>query len=584
MTARRRTAATAVPLLALSVLVVAPAGSLASAVTASGVTTTMPAAARGPVAAALARSGAVAPAGVLKPTELTSTDPSGVALFGSSVAVLGNTLVVGAKGRSGAGPDQGAVFVFTKPASGWSHAQQVAELYATDGAAEDELGFSVAMTADTIVATALYKKVGNNVDQGAIYVWNKPHAGWQSSGQNAELVAGDGGAGDQLDAIAMSENTIVAGAFSHKVSGHSNQGAAYVFTKPMTGWADTSTSLELQDPGGAAGDEFGLSVGILGNTVYVGSPGAVVTSGPQGAVYAYTSSDGSWSSAPSPDALVANNGAAGDELGVTLAISGRTLVTSAPERTVGSSALQGAVYVFEEPAAGWPVLQSQTAMLTQTDGQHAEQFGASVAVSGSTIVAGALQHVVDGVQTGVAYDFTEPAGGWADASEAANLVPTDGAASDLFGYRVAISSDAIFVGAEEHNTASQQGVVYAFGVPKPVITALGQSHRAWRAGRHAAVVNPKTHRSGGTTFSFRLNDPATVSLRFSRHVGATLKSRGALTFVAKAGATKVFFDGVISATRTLSPGRYTVTFTAKSSGGVSTTHKLGFTIDKAKHH
>jgi hypothetical protein len=546
--------------------------------------TTMPAAAVSAVSAALRTAQVVAPVGVLKPTELTSSDPSGVGLFGSSVAVLGDTLVVGAKGRTGAGVYQGAVFVFTKPASGWAHAQQVAELTATDGAAEDELGFSVAMTADTIVATAQNKKVGNNAAQGALYVWNKPSTGWRSSTQNAELLAGDGAAGDELDAVSMTENVIVAGAFSHKAGGHSNVGAAYVFTKPVGGWADTSTSLELTDPGGDTGDEFGLSVATLGQTVYVGAPGAVVSGavGSQGAVYVYTSSDGTWGSVPPEHALFANNGNGGDEFGAQLAVSGTTLVASAPDRAVGATNLQGAVYVFIEPDGGWPVFQAQQAMLTQTDGQKAEQFGSSLAVSGDTIVAGATQHVQAGTESGVAYDFTKPATGWADASEAANLIPGDGAKSDLFGYRVAIDSDAIFVGAEEHQEPTEQGAVYAYAVPRPTLSAVRQSRPAWRAGKRAAVINPKHHLAGGTRLSFRLNDPATVSLTFRRHVGKARKPRGVLSIAAKTGTTTIYFDGVVSPTRKLTPGRYSVALAAKSSGGTSSTATLVFTIDKPK--
>src|SRR5579884_2381082 len=84
--------------------------------------------------------------------ELTASDGAAGDLMGESVAVSGSTIVVGAPDHQvGANPQQGAVYVFTKPASGWANATQTAELTASDGAASDMLGFSVAISGQTIV-------------------------------------------------------------------------------------------------------------------------------------------------------------------------------------------------------------------------------------------------------------------------------------------------------------------------------------------------------------------------------------------------------------------------------------------------
>ena len=114
---------------------------------------------------------------------------------------------------------------------------QTAELTASDGGTLNEVGFSVAISGSTIVAGARYGTVKGNLRQGALYVFSKPSSGpWVNATQTAELTASDGAAEDYLGAsVAMSGSTIVAGAPDHEVSGQIYQGAVYVFAEPAGG-------------------------------------------------------------------------------------------------------------------------------------------------------------------------------------------------------------------------------------------------------------------------------------------------------------------------------------------------------------
>src|SRR5205807_1572235 len=86
--------------------------------------------------------------------------------------------------------------------------------------------------------------------------------------------------------------------------------------------------------------------------------------------------------------LTASDGGAGDEFGVSVAVSGDTVVAGADRATVGANPFQGAAYVFVKPATGW-ANATQTTKVTASDGAAADVFGLSVAVSGDTAVAGA---------------------------------------------------------------------------------------------------------------------------------------------------------------------------------------------------
>ena len=94
------------------------------------------------------------------------------------MAISGNTIVVGAGGTTVQGnPHQGAAYVFVQPANGWTNMTQTAELAASDGYVGDDFGASVAISGNTLVAGAPYASIGSNFQQGASYVFVEPSGG-----------------------------------------------------------------------------------------------------------------------------------------------------------------------------------------------------------------------------------------------------------------------------------------------------------------------------------------------------------------------------------------------------------------------
>ena len=166
--------------------------------------------------------------------QLSASDGATGDQFGGSVAISGNTIVVGAVlADSGLG----AAYVFTEPNAGWGDMTQVAELTASDGVAGDFFGDSVSISGNTIVVGADNASVGANGSQGAAYVFTEPAAGWTNMTQTAKLIAPNGQAdADFGAAVSISGNTIVVGADNPDQL--TAQGAAYVFTQPGTGWAN----------------------------------------------------------------------------------------------------------------------------------------------------------------------------------------------------------------------------------------------------------------------------------------------------------------------------------------------------------
>ena len=402
--------------------------------------------------------------------ELSASDGAESDYLGISVGVSGNTVVAGAEGHEVNGhSDQGAVYVFSKPASGWANATQTAELTASDGAGGDDLGRTVAISGSEIVAAAPLKQVGANARQGALYVYTEPAGGWANATQSAKLTASDGAAADYLGtSLAISSGTIVAGADADEVAGHIDQGAVYVYTEPAGGWANATQTAKLTSSDGAANDLLGTAVGVSGSTIVAGAAHHEVGSAAeQGAAYVYTEPTGGWVNATQTAELTASDGLAGDELADSVSISGSTIVAGAARHEVGSHPMQGAAYVFAEPSGGW-VNATQTAELTASDGAEGDYLGSSVAISGATILAGAPYRDVESQRyEGVLYEFSEPAGGWENGTQAAELSGADSAGDDYLGFASAISGSTIVGGALYHETHGHfgEGEAYVFQPP-----------------------------------------------------------------------------------------------------------------------
>ena len=322
-------------------------------------------------------------ADVTQTAKLMASDGKANDLFGDSVGISGNTVVGGALGASvGGNSSQGAAYVFVEPTTGWADMTQTAKLTASDGKTADVFGSSVAISGNTVVAGAPQITNGGS---GAAYVFVEPATGWVDMTQTAKLTASDAAPSDELGAVALNGNTVIAGApckpFAGDVCG---PGAAYVFVQPAGGWSDMTETAKLIASDGTPQAAFGESVAISGNTVVAG---AGTSNNRQGAAYVFVEPTTGWADTTQTAKLTASDGKADDVFGESVAISGNTVVAGAEDATIGGNSFEGAAYVFVEPAIGW-VDVTQTAKLTASDGMPRDFFGRAVTISGDTVVAG----------------------------------------------------------------------------------------------------------------------------------------------------------------------------------------------------
>jgi nucleoside-specific outer membrane channel protein Tsx len=306
----------------------------------------------------------------------------------------------------------------------------LAELQASDSGGEDGFGQAVAISGTTAVMGA----VGAAPD-GRAYVFTETAAGWK---QTAELKGSDTAEHFGVS-TAISGTTVVVGALGN---GTNDAGRAYVFTKTASGWKQVA---KLKGSDTMAADSFGRSVAVSGTTVVVGAYGHAQDTG---RAYVFTKTAAGWKQA----AELKGSDSVGDYFGFSVAISGTTAVVGAWHYGTGEDYDAGRAYVFTKATAGW----KQVAELKGSDTVGDDQFGGSVAISGTTAVVGEYQQQPTS-QAGRAYVFTKTAAGWRQAAE---LKGSDTIVRDGFGYSVAISGTTAVVAAPGH--ASGSGRVYVF--------------------------------------------------------------------------------------------------------------------------
>jgi hypothetical protein len=307
-----------------------------------------------------------APSATLADPAATSGD-----YFGFSVAVSGNTAVVGAWGTNSFA---GAAYIYVKGTSGWPTKPTVT-LADPATTSNDGFGFSVAVSGNTAVVGA----PGTNSSAGAAYVYVKGTSGWPTK-PRATLADPATTSDDKFgSSVAVSGNTAVVGALGTNF----NTGAAYIYAKGTSGWPTTPTATLANPPTTTSNNYFGCSVAVSGNTAVVGAYGTNV--GPNlfaGAAYIYVKDTSGWPTTPTA-ALADPADTRSDGFGFSVAISGNTAVVGASNQGSGA----GAAYIYANGTSGWPIKPRAT--LADPAATSNDFFGASVAVSGHAAVIGA---------------------------------------------------------------------------------------------------------------------------------------------------------------------------------------------------
>ena len=422
--------------------------------------------------------------------------------------------------------------------------------------------------------------------------------------QSGKLTAGDDAVGNPwfgyTVALSGDGNTALIGGWLDD----GWKGAVWVFTRSGSTWSQQGLKLTPNDEDGEGMFGTNVTLSADGNTALIGgwnddsvASGNLDYSG-KGAAWIFTRSGSTWTQ--QGPKLTASDEAGNGKFGTIVALSanGNTALIGA----WNDDHSKGAAWVFTRSGSTWA---QQGPKLTGGGETGEGRFGVAVALSadGNTAMVGGL---ADNSTRGAAWLFTRSGSTW--TQQGPKLLPSDGAGEGEFGTNVALSADGAtaLIGAWRDNSGT--GAAWAFvnkpAEPEPPTTEptnprppccdpdpgkpprvllvqnVRQSATRWREGNRLATVS-RAKTPIGTTFSFSLNEQATVTFSFTRRVRGHTVTAGKLTLTGHDGTNKVAFQGRVSAKKKLKPGRYTLVITATDSAGTRSAPKsLSFTIVK----
>lgn len=371
---------------------------------------------------------------------LQAEDADGGDFFGFSVDIDGDRVLVGAVGDDENGSFSGSAYVFESDGSAWN---QVAKLLPDEGAMRDQFGISVSISGTRALVGANGTENLSADASGAAYVFNFEDSSWT---QEAKLVPLSGADREFGTSVSVSGDRLLVGAPGNN-SGVA-AGAAHVFDHTGSGWSETA---EISPLDGNLGDLFGASVNLLGDRAVVGAPRHAEDGNVLGSAHMFDLVDGNW---VETSKMLPDEESVHEYFGVSVSLENDLVLVGASRNS--SNAVAGSAFIFGFDGIRW----SQLTRLVPSDGAAGDFFGFSVGMSGNRLLAGAGGDDIHGFQSGSAYVYEFDTGTW---SEAAKLVPAEGAVNDRFGYSVSVWGNRALVGAYlDDENGLDAGAAYVF--------------------------------------------------------------------------------------------------------------------------
>ena len=332
------------------------------------------------------------------------------------------------------------------------------KLVPSDGADKDLFGRSVAISGDSILVSSLADD-DNGIDSGSAYVFVNNGGIWV---EQQKLLPSDGAQGDQAGwSVDIDGDTALIGVWLDGDNGQFS-GSAYVFQRNAGIWSEQQ---KLLPSDGATEERFGIAVSLSGDTALISAMIDDDLGAESGSAYIFQRNGQVWSE---QQKLFASDGTAGDRYGISVSIDANTaLIGSFHDDDLGADS--GSTYVYVNNAGTWSEVQK----LVPIDGAAGEEFGYSVSISGDTALIGAFSDDDKGIASGSAYVYRHNNGTWVEEQK---LVPDDISAGDQFGVSVAVGGLFAISGAWWSDGAGvNSGSVYIYDTSPVCDASLGQS-------------------------------------------------------------------------------------------------------------
>ncbi|MCA9930227.1 MAG: FG-GAP repeat protein [Anaerolineales bacterium] len=335
--------------------------------------------------------------GWIQTAKLTAEDGDSQDSYGSSVAIDGNILVVGAYKDNYTGTGSGSVYVYEKTGRGQSATwDQVGHFAGSNTKAVDQFGVDVAIDNGTIAVGALLNDAAG-LDAGIVYLFQHDGNDWE---EVAKLLATDTTAGDRFGRTIVIDGTTLAVAAVYNDDHGSKSGSAYIFEQDPINPKQWHEVTKLTASDAQAEDQFGNSLDLDRSVLVVGARYGDSEAIDSGAAYVYQqTSTTSWEEVAK---LVAPEPAANASFGWDTAVYGNHILVGAPDHPNADFTKTGAVYLYHRDEGGadkWGLVNT----FTSPNPGYWDGFGFEVEIGQYNALIGSLNDDDIATDAGMAY-------------------------------------------------------------------------------------------------------------------------------------------------------------------------------------
>ena len=322
--------------------------------------------------------------------KLLPDDGEAGALFGISVSISGDTVIIGAIEDTDPTSEAGSVYVFTRSVGVWTQQAKLIPLGEFEDTYSMKFGRSVSLSGDTALIGADKGSLAEPEPfSGAAYIYTRSGTAWS----HQVTFHGDALNNTFGQSVFLDGDSAIVGDPNDDENGAS-AGSVKVFTRSEGMWSEQAKILPLI---GASGDDFGCSVCIGGDTAVIGARNADGNGTASGSAYVFTRSGNTWIQ---QDVLLPSDGEAYQFFGTSVSISGEVAVVGA-HGDASNGMSSGAAYVFKRDGLSW----TQQVKLLASDGETDDQLAGSVSLQNNTVVIGAKNGNGNVSDSGAAYVF-----------------------------------------------------------------------------------------------------------------------------------------------------------------------------------
>lgn len=340
----------------------------------------------------------------------------------------------------------GSAFIYEYNGADWIFQ---ARLYPSGVQPYDLFGIAVDISGDDVIIGATGDDLlGGNA--GIAYIFSKPLGGWSDTTETATLTGSDIGASDGFGrSVSIHDSVAVVGSFE----------GAYLFEKTPLGWMNGTQSAILSRSDGLLGG-FASKVSVFADDIAVGAELDNYSGTQSGSVFIYTKPSTGWSNSFETAKLNPSDAQSGDFFGTSVVLdNGILLIGASGDDDLGFNV--GSAYVFKKPFGGWVNATENFKVLPNVGSPNA-RFGKSLDISGFNFVIGAENAEYGNANTGLSYVF-EADLLWTNASELAVIRNSNGLPFDAFGGSSAIEGDHILTGSSgDDENGLNSGLAFHF--------------------------------------------------------------------------------------------------------------------------